>query len=92
MKGGFEIRDVADFQRTILLPFPLAPVKAWGGLRGEAGIAVLHYVCLREWQLCNEGENQSLLWGEKKTLFLQLVPSGFHPLDCTLGARLCLGH
>lgn len=40
MKGGFEIRDVADFQRTILLPFPLAPVKAWGGLRGEVGIAV----------------------------------------------------
>lgn len=48
IKGSLEIQYVADLHFTILFLFPLAPIKAWGGLHGETGIAVLHYVCLRD--------------------------------------------
>jgi len=47
-KGAFKIQYVVDSHFTILFVFPIAPVKGWGGVHGEAGVTVLRYVCLRD--------------------------------------------
>lgn len=81
IKGSFEIQYVTDLHFTTLFLFPF-PCKSLG--RFAWWLALLWYIIYAwgavEWQLCNEDENRSLLWREKKPLF---------PLTGAWGLSLC---
>lgn len=86
IKGSFKFQYVSDLHFTILFLFPLAPVKAWEVCMVRLALlcCFMHAWGTVEWQLCNEDENQSLLWRWRKK-----KPKQFS-LNWSLGAFILL--